>query len=131
MGIVENKATLFKCVEAFNKCTADWVDAFYSAELVWKEAPSPSFPKGRNGGFAEFKRVAEGRLRVFPDFRMSVVKCVAEDDYVVFEQDCTGTFAVSAGNHNVGDIAKIKVVTFFKMKNGLVVEHTDFPVGMP
>jgi hypothetical protein len=130
MGLAENKATLFACIESFNTCTAEWVDTFYSKGLSWREMPSASFPKGRSGGFKEFRLAAEGRLRVFPDFRLDVVKCVAEGDDVVFEQDSRGTLAIPFGEHKPGDVFKLKVVTFFKLKDGLVIEHTDFVAQM-
>jgi hypothetical protein len=128
MGIKENKETLYKCVETFNKCTLEWVDTFYSKDLVWKELPTTIFPKGRTGGFKEFREAAEQRLRLFQKNSLTVVKCVAENDYVVFEQDFKGTFATSAGNYKAGDESRLKIVTFFKLKNNLIIEHADFVV---
>ncbi len=130
MDIMENKETLYKCIEIYNKCTLEWVDTFYSKDLIWKELPTTTFPKGRSGGFKEFREAAEQRLRLFPKNSLTVVKCVAENDYVVSEQDLKGTLAISVGNYKAGDESRLKIVTFFKLKNNQIIEHTDFVVSI-
>jgi SnoaL-like polyketide cyclase len=128
MNIAENKAALYRCIELFNKCTLEWVDTCYSKEMTWKEMPSSSFPKGRSGGFTDFRNAHSGILRIFPNRKLTVLKCVAENDYVVFEQDFRGTVAIAAGNYKIGDLIYLKMVTFFKLLDGLIIEHTDFPI---
>lgn len=66
MDVWKNKATLFKCIEASNACTDEWVDVCSSEELAWNEIPSASFPNRRGGGFVEFHQAAIGELRAFP-----------------------------------------------------------------
>jgi predicted ester cyclase len=131
MGAEENKKTLFRCIETFNKCTMEWIDTFYSHDLVWKESPSASFPKGRAGGFKEFYAAAEQRLRVFPNCTLRIAKCVAEDDCVVFEQDWKRTISVPIGNIKAGEEIRSKIITFFKLKIDRIIEHTDFIIPMP
>lgn len=128
MNSEENKKTLFRCIDVFNKCTLDWIDAFYSHDLVWKESPTDTFPKGRAGGFKEFNAAAEQRLKIFPNNSLTVTKCIAEHDDVVFEQDWRGVLSVAVGKHMPGDETISKVITFFKLRNNRVIEHTDFVI---
>jgi SnoaL-like polyketide cyclase len=130
MGIAENKKVLYRCIELFNKCTLEWVDTYYSKELIWKEQPTQSIPKGRSGGFDLFRKTANQVLKVFPNRTLLVHRCVAEEDYVVFEQEWKGTIAISNGNYKVGDNVNMKIVTFFKLRNGLIVEQTDYPLSI-
>jgi len=130
MGIVENKEALYRCIELFNECTLEWVDTCYSKELIWNEMPTQSFPKGRSGGFNEFRNTAGQKLRIFPNQTLSVKKSVAEGDYVVFEQEWKGIVAIAMGNYKIGDNIYMKIVTFFKLKNGLIIEHTDYPISI-
>ncbi len=130
MSIAENKKAVFRCIELFNKCTLEWVDTCYSKELVWNELPTRSFPKGRTGGFESFRNTADQVLRIFPDRTLIVNRCVAEEDYVVFEQEWKGTIAILTGNYKIGEKINMKIVSFFKLRNGLIVEQTDFPISI-
>ena len=130
MGIAGNKEAVYRCIDLFNKCTLEWVDACYSKELVWNELPTQSFPRGRSGGFNEFRNTADQTLRLLPDRILSVKKCVAEDDCVVFDQEFKGTVAVAMGNYKRGDNICLRIVTFFRLMNGLIIEHTDYPISI-
>ena len=130
MSTADNKKAVSRCIELFNKCTLEWVDTCYSKELVWIEMPTQSFPKGRSGGFETFRNTADQLLRIFPDRSLFVHRSVAEADYVVFEQEWKGTIAIPFGNYKVGENIKMKIVTFFKLKNSLIVEHTDYPISI-
>jgi hypothetical protein len=131
MNIEKNKEALYRCIELFNQCTVEWVDTCYSKELIWLEQPTQSFPKGRSGGFDAFRDSALQRLRIFPNQKLTVKKCVAEHDDVVFEQEWKGTIAISSGSYKAGDVVTMNITTFFKVKNGLIVEHTDYPMLIP
>ena len=130
MNTAENKKAVYRCIELFNKCTLEWVDTCYSKGLIWIEMPTQSFPKGRSGGYESFRNTANQILRIFPDRSLVVNRSLAEDDYVVFEQEWKGTIAIPFGNYKVGENIKMKIVTFFKLGNGLIVEHTDYPVSI-
>ena len=80
--------------------------------------------------FNEFRNTAGQKLRIFPNQTLSVKKSVAEGDYVVFEQEWKGIVAIAMGNYKIGDNIYMKIVTFFKLKNGLIIEHTDYPISI-
>jgi hypothetical protein len=69
-------------------------------------------------------------LRIFPNRTLIVNRSVAEEDYVVFEQEWNGTISISTGNYKVGENINMKIVTFFKLRDGLIVEHTDYPISI-
>ncbi len=50
MNAMENKQTLARCIELFNRGTLEWVDRCYSSKLEWIELPKASTPQGRRGG---------------------------------------------------------------------------------
>lgn len=128
MNIEANKRALYRCIELFNQCALEWVDTCYSRALSWREQPTQSFPQGRSGGFDVFRHAAQQRLQIFPNQKITVKKCVAEHDDVVFEQEWQGTIAVSGGGYTAGDVVTMNITTFFKVQDGLITEHTDYPI---
>jgi len=61
---------------------------------------------------------------------MTVILCVSENDDVVFEQDWKGTLSLSVENYKVGDEIKLMIVSFFKVKDNLIIEQTDFVISV-
>ena len=122
----ENKKAVLHCIELFNKCTLEWVDTCYSRRLEWTELPKPGTPEGRKGNFEIFRKSAEQLLRLFPDRKLNVLRNLAEDDCVVLEQEWYGTAALTAGGYVAGSIAKLLVVSFFTLENGLIIKQTDY-----
>ncbi len=131
MSAVENKQAVLRCIELFNKCTLEWVDTCYSKELKWTELPKPGTPQGRQGNLQSFRESAKQLLGLFPDRKLAVLRCVAEDDCVVLEQDWQGTAAFTIGNFVAGRIAKLRVVSFFTLNDGLITGQTDYCVSLP
>jgi predicted ester cyclase len=129
MSAAENKQAVIKCIELFNKCTLEWVDTCYSDKLDWTEAPRPGTPQGRRGNFALYRKSAEQLLALFPDRKLKVLRSVAENDLVVLEQEWQGTAAVTVGNFVAGRIAKLAVVSFFTLENGLIVKQSEYAFG--
>jgi hypothetical protein len=128
MEILENKLILMNCINSFNKCTLEWVDTFYSKELVWIEYPTNTSPNGRKGKFMEFREAAIMRLKLFPQNTLELVQSICEGDKIVFDQNWKGIMGLDGGGYKKGDEIKMKIVTIFKMKDGLIIEHTDFPI---
>ena len=126
MNAVKNKQAVLKCIELYNKCTSEWLDTCYSNKLEWIELSNPSVPQGRHGNFEFFRKSTEQVLILFPDRKLTVLRSLAEDNIVVLEQDWQGTFINTAGNHIVGDIAKLRVASFFTLENGLIIKQTDY-----
>lgn len=125
----ENKKTIMRCIELYNRCTLEWIDTFYSHNLSWIELPKPGTPEGRHGDFAFFRKSAEQMLKIFPDCRITTLRCIAENDCVVLEQEWQGTAAATAGSFMRGRIAKMNVVSFFVLENGLITHQTDYCIS--
>jgi predicted ester cyclase len=126
MNSVRNKQAVLKCIELFNKCTLEWLDICYSERLDWIEFSNPSIPQGRKGDYSSFRRAAEQAIRLFPDRKLIVLNCIAEGDFVVLEQEWSGTLAIAVGIHNVGEISKLRIATFFTLKNELIIKQIDY-----
>ena len=128
MSAIENKQAVLHCIELYNKCTLEWVDTCYSDGLEWTELPKPSTPQGRQGNFLFFRESAEQLLKFFPDSKITVLRSISENDCVVLEQEWQGTAAFTIGNYVAGRIAKLRVVSFFALENGLITKQTDYCV---
>jgi hypothetical protein len=126
MNAVNNKQAVLKCIELFNKCTLEWLDICYSEKLDWIEFSNPSIPQGRKGGYLSFHKAAEQAIRLFPDRKLVVLNSIAEDNIVVLEQEWSGTLALAAGNHKIGEISKLRIATFFTLENGLIIKQIDY-----
>jgi hypothetical protein len=128
MSIEENKKAIYRYIKLFNECTLEWVDMCYSKELFWKKHPTLSFPHGRSGDFNVFRNAASRVLKIFPDRSLLVNKCVAEGDNVAIGQSWKAVVAVTGGNYKTGDRVDMEIASFFKLKNGLIIEQIDYPM---
>jgi len=131
MNAFKNKMAVLKCIELFNKCNLDWLETCYSEKLDWIEFSNPSIPEGRKGDYSSFRSAAVLAIRLFPDRKLIVLNCIAEDDIVVLEQEWSGKLAINAGTHNAGEILKLRIATFFTLKNGLIIKQTDYCAVAP
>ncbi len=130
MSATENRKAVLRCIELFNKCTLEWVDTCCSNELQWVELPKLGTPQGRQGNLQAFREAAQQLLTWFPDRKLTVLRCVAENDCVVLEQEWQGTAASTLGNFSAGSIAKSRIVSFFVLENGLIRRQTDYCVSL-
>ena len=128
MSAIENKQAVLHCIELYNQCTLKWVDTCYSDRLEWTELPKPGTPQGRQGNFQFFRASVEQLLKFFPDSKITVLRSISENDCVVLEQEWQGTAAFTVGNFVAGRIAKLRVVSFFTLENGLITKQTDYCV---
>ena len=131
MSVLENRQAVLRCIELYNQCTLEWVDTCYSKELEWTEMPRSSMPQGRHGDFRFFREAVSQVLKLLPDRKLTVLRCVAENDCVVLEQEWQGTIAFTVENLVAGTIARLKVVSFFTLANGLITKQTDYCVPVP
>ncbi len=131
MGAIENRQAVLRCIELYNQCTLEWVDTCYSKQLEWTEMPRSSMPQGRHGDFAFYREAVGQVLRLFPDRKLTVLRCVAENECVVLEQAWQGTATFTAGDFVAGRIAALRVVSFFALENGLITKQTDYCVAAP
>jgi hypothetical protein len=126
MNTRKNKNAVLKCIDLFNKCNLDWIDICYSKQLDWNEFSNPAFPQGRKGDYSAYRTAAQQLLSVFPDRKLTVLKCIADGDNVVLEQEWAGTLAVNIGNFKSGEISKLRIASFFTFKNGLIIKQNDY-----
>ena len=129
MNAIDNKQSVLRCVELFNKCTMEWLDTCYADHLEWTELPWQSFPQGRHGDLSAYRQSAKQALRLFPDRQLRVLRSLAEGDCVVLEQEWQGTLAFTAGDHAAGSISKLRIVSIFTLENGLITKQTDYCAG--
>jgi hypothetical protein len=123
---MNNKDVLLNCIQAFNKCNLDWLDIFYSKQIEWNEMPRLMFPKGRSGGYSEYKIAAESVLSIFPKRKLIVKRAVCENNIVILEQEFDAVAAKNIGNIMQGDEVKQMVLSIFELMNGLIVKQTDY-----
>lgn len=128
MSASNNKQAILRCIELYNQCTMEWVDACYADKLEWIELPKPGTPQGRRGDLAFFRMSVEQVLNLFPDRRLTVLRSIAEKDCVVLEQEWQGTVAFTTGSLMAGRIAKLRVASFFTLEHGLIVKQIDYCV---
>lgn len=128
MNALANKQALLRCIELYNKCTLEWVDTCYSNKLQWIELPKLGTPQGRHGDFTFFRKSAEQLLHLFPNSKLTVLRSLAENDCVVLEQEWQGTAAFTIGSYIAGNIAKLRLASFYTLENGLIIKQVDYCV---
>lgn len=120
-----------RCVELYNRRTAEWVDACYAADAEWTELPTPAMPRGRGGKRAVLRAAAEKALALFPDRQMKIRNLVAQGQQVVLELDWSGTAAAAVGSIKPGAMLRLRIASFFTVVDGLITKHTDYCVPDP
>ena len=131
MTIKQNEAAARRCIELFNRGTSEWVETCYAPNVEWTELPLPATPSGQHGDRAFLGQVARRLLALFPDRSMEILNLVAQGDRVVLELDWRGTASVTVGNITAGSLIRFRVATFLRFVEGMIVEHTDYCVGIP
>jgi SnoaL-like domain len=126
MSAIKNKQAVLLCIDLYNRGTLEWLDTCYSTKLDWIELSNPVAPRGRHGNFEVYRNYAERVLNIYPDRKLIVLKCVAENDCVVLEQEWQGTLALTAGEHIAGEKAKLRVASFFTLHDGLIIKQIDY-----
>lgn len=117
-----------RCVELYNRRTAEWVDTCYAADAEWTELPTPATPRGRGGKRAALRAAAESALAFFPDRQMKIRNLVAQGQQVVLELEWSGTAAAAVGSVKPGTTVRLRLASFFTVVDGLITKHTDYCV---
>jgi hypothetical protein len=123
---MSNKEAVLSCIEAFNKYNMEWLSTYYSKELVWNEMPRLMYPKGRSGGYPEYKLAAENVLSMFPKRKLTVKRCFCDEDAVILEQEFYAMASMNIGNLKQGDEIRQMILSIFVLKNGLIAKQTDY-----
>jgi hypothetical protein len=126
MDALKNKQAVLECIRLYNRGTTEWLDKCYSGKLDWIEFSNPAIPQGRKGDYMSFRRAATQAMRLFPDRRLTVLNSIAEDNIVVLEQEWSGTLAEAAGAHNIGEVSRLRIASFFTLNDGLIIKQTDY-----
>ena len=126
IGIMNNKEIVLNCIDAFNKCNMEWLNTFYSKDMQWNEMPRMMYPKGRSGGYFEYKLAAENVLSMFPKRKLTVKRSYCDENTVILEQEFNAVVSMSMGNLKQGDEIKQMVLSIFVLENGLIKQQTDY-----
>lgn len=122
------EGTIRECLDAFNRCTSEWVETYYAENVEWVELPRQATPDGRRGGRREYRDAAEGALALFPDRQMTTVNLVSHGSRVAVELEWRGTAARSLGDMQAGTVVRARIASFFTVADGLIVKQTDYCV---
>jgi ketosteroid isomerase-like protein len=117
-----------RCVELYNRRTAEWVDTCYAVDAEWTELPTPATPRGRGGKRPVLRAAAERALALFPDRQMRIRNLVAQGQQVVLELEWSGTAATAVGSVKPGTMVRLRIASFFTVVDGLITKHTDYCV---
>ena len=128
MSIGENREILLRCIDSYNLCTMDWLNTYYSKTVEWISMPTQMDPNGRKGGFKEFWDASERFLQLVPNRKLRVISSVCENDIVILEQELKGNFARDGGSFKAGAESSAIVVSFFTIKDSLIIRHKDYCV---
>jgi predicted ester cyclase len=120
--------TIRRCVDAYNRCTTDWVDRYYAAGAEWLELPTRATPQGRSGSRDVLHAAAVSALAAFPDRQMVIGNLVAAGQQVAAELDWRGTAQRTIGTLQAGTAVRLRIASFFTVVDGLIVKHTDYCV---
>ncbi|MGD0923239.1 MAG: nuclear transport factor 2 family protein [Terriglobia bacterium] len=117
-----------RCVELYNRRTAEWVDTCYAVDAEWTELPTPATPRGRGGKRGVLRAAAERALALFPDLQMKIRNLVAQGQQVGVELEWSGTAAAAVGSVKPGTAVRLRIASFFTVVDGLITKHTDYCV---
>ena len=123
---MNNIEILLNCISAFNKCDLEWLNRYYSRNLEWNEMPRYLYPKGRSGGYLEYKNAAQNVLSIFPNRKLAVVRSFCDGNTVILEQVFFAVSAVTIGNIQKGDSVHQMILSIFEIKNELIIKQTDY-----
>jgi hypothetical protein len=123
---MNNKDVLLNCIDDYNKCNMEWLNKYYSKNISWNEMPRYMYPKGRRGGFSEFKQAAEEVLSMFPKRKLKVLRSFCDGNTVILEQEFNAIVSMNIGNLKQGDEIKQIVLSIFELDNGLIINQTDY-----
>ena len=115
-----NKKTASRMpLEAFNEGRLDVVDEVLSADFDDHDLP-PGLPPGREGVTALITAVRSA----FPDLKITIIRQIAEGDWVVTHIRSTGTMKGDfMGMKATGTSATWEAIHVARLRDGKIVEH--------
>jgi len=129
--VKQNEQAIRCCVDLFNKCALEWVEACYVKEAEWIELPIARISTGRQGDRTFLRETAGRILRLYPNRPLRILNLMTQTDQVVLEQEWQGTAVASAGGIIAGTMIRFQVASFFRLVDGLIVNQTDYCIPIP
>ncbi len=133
-----NLETIERMVAAYNAAAAAGFSAeeaaartlrvfgeFYAPDVRWVEAPTPFFPSGRSGGWAELEAAVRGVSTRLTGRRYTLVDAFATADRVAAEYLWEATYRED------GRRLRIPVVTLYRLRDGRFTELREYPCAEP
>jgi hypothetical protein len=111
-----------------NQTKTEWIDNYYSTQAEWIEYPSAAYPNGRKGDVEALRKSAESNNSFFPDRKMKIVNQISEGNQSNIELEWQGTTARKMGNMEAGTLVKLRISSYFVIKNNKIIKHTDYIV---
>jgi steroid delta-isomerase-like uncharacterized protein len=126
MSIEGNKEVVRRYQAAYNRGDLEALDAMVDARLV-THSQAPGLPPGLEGG----KQAHRMTVAAFPDLHYETDELVAEGDTVVQRFTITGTHGGEfMGLPASGRPIRFSGVSFFRLKDGKIVEHWGLQDGL-
>jgi ketosteroid isomerase-like protein len=124
-----NLAVMQAMAEAYNAQEPDFVERFFSEDLVYKSY-GPWAPQGMTRDREGLKLGMAFGMRVFPDRRTTVKSRVAEGDTVVEETEWVGTASDEHPTLQEGEREILRDITFYRFRDGKIVEIREYAVAV-
>src|SRR5262245_45025942 len=121
---VERVLEYFRAVEA--GAVGEALARFFHPEVVQREYPNRLVPAGATRGLAELLQAAERGQKAVSTQRYEVRSIVGDGDIVAAEISWSATLKVPLGKTPIGGQLRAEIGTFLRLRNGLIVEQTNY-----
>jgi len=120
MSTVENKATLRRIAEAFNRRDLTFVDEVFSSDFVLHDPSVPEWPRGLEGA----RKMFTSATAAAPDLQVTIEDIFAEEDKVSVRWTFRGTLegTISAGIPPTGGKFTSAAISVYRFENNKIVE---------
>ena len=120
MSAEDNKTTIRRMIEAFNKRDLTFIDDGFSPHFVLHTALTPGWPRGREGARKLFTTL----LTTAPDVQGTIEDMVAEGEKVAVRWTFHGTHTADAplGGAPTGGPFTLVAISLYRFVNGKIEE---------
>ena len=128
MSAEENKRTVSRYIEVLNRRNLGILDELISDRVIVRslrridqDDTAPEI------GRIAFRNTIEHRIAAFPDYYVSIIEMIAEDDQVVVYWSNRGTHTGTyRGNPPTGKLVREAGVSIYRIDDGKIVEVRGF-----
>jgi ketosteroid isomerase-like protein len=121
---IERVLSYFGAVEA--GAVGEALAGYFHPEVTQREYPNRLVPGGATRGLRELLEAAERGQRAVADQRYEVRSIVGDGDIVAAEISWSATLKVPLGKTPVGGTIRAEIGTFIRLRDGLIVEQTNY-----